>query len=75
MPTITISHKASQPDNNALQPLAVSVREAAHLLGISERSLRKWTRQGKIRARRIGGRVLYSIATLEEFLAADPNAK
>lgn len=71
MPQITISRKASQPSDNTVPPLAVSVREAARLLGVSEKSVRNWTAQGKLHARRIGGRVLYSMKELETFLASD----
>jgi len=51
--------------------LAVSRREAATMLGISERSLDNWTKAGKITARKIGTRVLYSVQSLQEFLNVD----
>lgn len=57
---------------NNLQPvLAVSTGEAARLLGISERRLRELTLKGKIKARRVGVRVLFSIKELETFLASE----
>jgi excisionase family DNA binding protein len=39
-------------------PCALSVAEAASLLGISEATLTPWIHEGKIRAIRIGGHVL-----------------
>lgn len=71
MPSIIIPPHKVSPPSDPQQPLAVSVREAARLLGVSERSLRSWSRQGKIRARRIGSRILFSVKELEAFLAAD----
>lgn len=44
--------------------LAVSAREAAAMLGVSERLLWTWTRSGKVPHLRIGVRVLYSVELL-----------
>jgi excisionase family DNA binding protein len=48
-------------------PLLVDAHEAARLLSISERTLWKLTKDGEIQCKRIGRRVLYSRASLEEF--------
>jgi excisionase family DNA binding protein len=54
-------------------PLAVRPREAARVLGVSVRTLRNWTRDGRLQCVRVGGGrrpvVLYSMAQLQEWLA------
>lgn len=49
-------------------PLLVSAREAAHLLGISQRSL--WTRTNtqEIPSIRIGASVRYAVSDLENYI-------
>ena len=51
--------------------LAVSRREAAAMLGVSERSIDNWAKAGKLTARKIGARVLFSVQALQEFLNND----
>lgn len=51
------------------QALAVGRREAARMLGISERLLWGWTKAGLIPHARIGARVLYPLDTLRRWLA------
>lgn len=46
-----------------------SVEEAAGLLGISKWSVRSWIREGKLKAVRLGRRVLVEEAELEQFVA------
>jgi excisionase family DNA binding protein len=48
--------------------LAVSAREAAAMLGISERLLWTWTRSGKVPHLRLGVRVLYPVELLRAWL-------
>jgi excisionase family DNA binding protein len=48
--------------------LAVSAREAAAMLGVSERLLWSKTKNGEIPCVRLGTRVLYSIAKLSAWL-------
>jgi excisionase family DNA binding protein len=48
--------------------LAASAREAAAMLGISERLLWSKTKSGEIPCVRLGTRVLYSIAKLSAWL-------
>lgn len=50
-------------------PLAVGRREAATMLGISERLLWTWTHAGTIPHVRIGTRVLYPVEQLRLWLA------
>ena len=67
MRTVSISQKPVAP-STATDRLAVSVKEAATLLGVSERSIRTWTQAGKIHAKKLGARVLYPVASLENLL-------
>jgi excisionase family DNA binding protein len=55
----------------ATEPLLISKRTAATLLGISIGTLDRLVRQGKLRAIRIGRRVLFKRASLENFTGAD----
>jgi excisionase family DNA binding protein len=41
-----------------VEPLVVDVREAARLLAVSPRSIRRWIRAGRIQAIRLSRRVL-----------------
>ena len=47
------------------EPLALGIREAARLLSVSSWSVRRWIRQNKIRAVRIGRRVLVPSSEVE----------
>lgn len=49
-------------------PLAVNTREAARLLGVSDRTVFTLTQSGELRHVRIGKRVLYTRAALDEFI-------
>lgn len=55
-----------------IPPLAVSARDAARMLGISEKTLFNYTKAGRIKAKRLGekkgSRVLYPVVELERFL-------
>jgi len=70
MPLTILPPKKPIPPLTA-ERLAVSRREAATMLGISERSLDNWTKAGKLTARKIGARVLYPVQSLQEFLNTD----
>lgn len=59
----------TSPKSDVIQPIAVNLRGAARMLGISEQTVRALTRQNKLHARKTGHLVLYSIKTLEAFLA------
>jgi excisionase family DNA binding protein len=56
-------------DKRSGQPLAVGRRDAARMLGVSERLLWTWTNEGKVPHCRLGRRVLYPIADLERWLS------
>jgi excisionase family DNA binding protein len=57
-----------------MQPLAVDVNEAAHLLAVSSYTVRRMLRDGRLRAVRIGRCVRVSVESLEE-LARRPASK
>jgi len=59
---------APPPDSPAPEPLAVGRREAALMLGISERLLWTLTQEGQIPHVRIASRVLYPVAELRRWL-------
>jgi excisionase family DNA binding protein len=48
-------------------PLLLDAHEAARLLNVSERTLWQLEKDKKIKAKRIGRRVLYARSVLEEF--------
>jgi excisionase family DNA binding protein len=56
---------------NNLERLAVSIREAAAMLGISPRSVQNYIRMKRLPARKIGRRTVLSIRALENFLRQD----
>lgn len=57
---------AQQP-GQPVELVLVNVGEAAKRLSISPRTLWKLTKDGAIKARRVGKRVLYSVAELKRF--------
>ncbi|WP_348269499.1 helix-turn-helix domain-containing protein [Edaphobacter paludis] len=54
-----------------LKPLLVARKQAASLLGISLRALDYLTAEGRLKTRRIGGRVLIAYSELERFANRD----
>ena len=56
-----------------VERLAVSKKEAATMIGVSERSIDNWVKQGKITARKVGSRVLLPVKALQDFIdGAEP---
>lgn len=56
------------------QPLlAVGSRDAARMLGVSERTLYDLERDGRIRCTRVGAKKLYAVRELERFLEPSSN--
>jgi excisionase family DNA binding protein len=53
----------------------VRVREAAEMLGISERLLARLTKNGEVPIVRLGTAVVYPVAGLEEWLAVNTVCK
>ena len=56
----------------ALEPLALSPRDAAQFLSISKRSLSRLIRARKIEARKNGPRTLVDVASLKAYYARLP---
>jgi predicted site-specific integrase-resolvase len=51
-----------------MEPLAVNLKTAANLLGISTNTFKKLEKSGKIFKKKIGSRSLYSVEMLKRFL-------
>ena len=58
--------------SSALEPLALSPREAAAFLSISKRSLSRLIRAGKIEARKAGPRTLVDVASVKAYYESRP---
>jgi excisionase family DNA binding protein len=54
-----------------MTPLSVGLKEAAGMLGIAARTLRKFACEGRCPSIKLGGRLVFRIADLEAFLAAN----
>lgn len=56
-----------------IAPLAVGLPEAARIIGLSERTVRELVKAGRLPVSQpagIGGKLLFRMARLEEFLAS-----
>lgn len=60
-----------------MDPLAVGIEEAARLVGLSKYTIRAYIRKGRIRAVRVGRRVLVPVVALRELCekGVDPDLK
>ncbi|MBI1348992.1 helix-turn-helix domain-containing protein [bacterium] len=65
-----MTQEVEKPEST-VQSHLFTAREAAAFLRISERTLWKLTKEGRIKATRINRRVLYSFACLELFVDAN----
>ncbi|MEM6473597.1 MAG: helix-turn-helix domain-containing protein [Planctomycetota bacterium] len=63
-----------QKENQVAAPLAVSRRDAAHLLGISVRTLQDLTKAGKVKSFRVGVHHRYRVAELQRYMVAAEKA-
>jgi len=73
IPARTPPEKPKQKRTEEAPPrIAVSVQEAAKLLGISKPHFLPLINEGKIRTVRIGRRVLVSVQSLREFVDGKP---
>jgi excisionase family DNA binding protein len=50
--------------------IALSPAEAAEAVGVSERTIRRWLREGTVRYSRVNGRVLILVEHLRETITA-----
>jgi hypothetical protein len=53
---------------STIMPLCVSLEDAARLLSVSGQHLAKLTKLGAVPSARIGGRIVYRVATLDAWL-------
>jgi excisionase family DNA binding protein len=53
---------------STLQPIALSLEQAASLLSISPRTLRKWAAERRLTSCKVGGRLLFRPEDLQTFL-------
>jgi hypothetical protein len=51
-----------------LQPIAVGVKDAAKLIGVSQRSIRNYIQTGQLATARVQGRVLVPLDVLRAFI-------
>jgi len=54
-----------------MEPLAVDLREAARLTSLSVRTLSRYVHSGRLRAVRVGRRIVVPIAALNALLGED----
>lgn len=60
---------------NTTPPLALGIRDAAKLVGLSPWTLRDWIRQGRIASIRLGRRRLIEPSALHALVETARNAK
>ncbi len=66
---ITIPPKPTEFQEVRAVQIAVNAKQACDMLGISSGTLTSWTKKGLIPHRRVGGRILYSVEALKEFVS------
>lgn len=71
MPAIIIPPKPTKKNKTVEKPIAVNQIEAARLLSISSVTLRELTKTGQVPFRKLGSKVLYSVAVLERFASGE----
>jgi excisionase family DNA binding protein len=59
----------------AERPALMSRKAAAHRIGVSERSIDRWVRDGRLRGVRIGSRVFVASDSVEALIASDAFAQ
>jgi len=67
---VTAVTRTLSADVAAIRPIALPLGEAAKVLGLSARSLRRLASNGAIPVVRIGHRVLFAVADLDAMVAA-----
>ena len=61
------------PAQHDLERLGVSVKTAAKMLDVSERTMWTLAKEQKIRTARVGTRVIFSVESLREFVGGKQN--
>jgi excisionase family DNA binding protein len=78
---ITLFYSIAEPTSSTIgkkwegltvdgKKLALSITNAAHILSLSPWTLRRWIRLGRVRAVRLGSRVLVEPEELERLIAS-----
>lgn len=62
------------PKSRSLQPLSISVEQAAEFTSLGVRTIWRKIASGEIRAKKVGGRTIILYRDLEEFLDSLPSA-
>ena len=62
-----------QPEKQSIEYIGVSVKTAAKMLDVSERTMWTLAKEQKIRTARIGTRVIFSVESLREFVDGKQN--
>jgi excisionase family DNA binding protein len=57
--------------NNELRPIAVSIHDAALMIGVSKRSVRHYAKSGQLQTAQVGRRVLVPVEALQAFIRAN----
>lgn len=55
--------------HSTVKPLAIGLEDAATMIGVASRTLRKWSTERRIASVKLGGRLVFRISELEKFLA------
>lgn len=75
MTSMPARRKADEADDRpSAAPLAYSTDDVAQMLGVSERHVRRQITTGKLKAVKLGGRVLILSRDLERYLESLPPA-
>ncbi|WP_081725427.1 helix-turn-helix domain-containing protein [Mesorhizobium sp. L2C085B000] len=61
-------------DNRSLEPLSYSVAEACRVSSLGRSNLYRFIREGKLEARKLGGRTLVPAAALRRLIEEAPAA-
>jgi len=65
---IVLKKKQTEATDHSIERLALSIREAAKAVGVSERTIWALHKKGVLKTVRLGGRVLISTAVLKAYL-------
>mgnify|MGYP001559523162 CR=1 FL=1 len=58
-----------------MEPLAVDLREAARLLGVSRFTVRRWIKRGSLRSMSLCRRVLIPLSSLRDLIENAPQRR
>jgi excisionase family DNA binding protein len=67
---MTMTNEKTMP-----QQLTATQVGAARMLGVSDRTIRRWESEGRIKAKQVGGVKLYPVKKLRELAGVDDDEK